>query len=96
METVIVKEPNILILRFNEEVEEESALKVENYKAVTNKREVYPKKVEYHKDYVILEFSDHFRSDEEGYIEMEGIEDLSGNEIPLGARSPKFKGDCGC
>lgn len=96
VEAIFVEKHNILVLKFNEVIEEESALKVENYKALTDKREVYPKKVEYHKDYVILEFPENFESDEEGYIEIEGIKDLSGNEIPMGSRSPKFKGDCGC
>lgn len=96
VESIAVEKADIVALKFNEEIKEESAQKTENYTAVTNKRQVHPKKVEYHKDYVILEFPQGFDKDEEGYIEVEGIEDLNGNEIPSDTRSPDFKGDCGC
>ncbi|MCK5178850.1 MAG: hypothetical protein KAR32_04910 [Candidatus Omnitrophica bacterium] len=86
--------PGILKLEFNEELEEESAQKLKNYKAVTNEREAYPVKIEYHRTYVFLEFEEHFLTDEEGYLELEGIRDLNGNEISSGLKSPDFEGTC--
>ena len=86
--------PGIIKLEFNEELEEESAQKLRNYKAVTNEREAFPVKIEYHKSYVFLEFEEQFNTDEEGYIELEGIKDLSGNEISSGLRTPGFEGTC--
>ncbi len=86
--------PGILKLEFNEELEEESAQESRNYKAVTNEREVFPVKIEYHRTYVFLEFEEPFHTDEEGYVELEGIKDLKGNEISSGLKSPDFEGTC--
>lgn len=96
VESIMVEKKNIIILKFSEVIEEESALAGGNYRAVTNKREVAPEKIEYHKDFVVLQFPVEFDSDEKGYIELEAIKDLSGNELSSGTRSPDFKGDCGC
>jgi hypothetical protein len=89
-------EPGIISLVFNETLEEESAQETRNYKAVTNKQEVYPEKIEYHQDNVILEFEEYFDNEEEGYIELQGIKDLNGNQISSGLKSPDFKGKCPC
>lgn len=89
-------EPGLIRLDFNETLEEESAQETKNYKAVTNQQEVYPESIEYHQDNVVLEFEEYFANDEEGYIEMEGIKDLNGNQIPSGLKSPDFKGKCPC
>lgn len=86
---------NLIVLNFDRQMEEESALKKENYKAVTNRREVYPETVEYHKDYVVLKFASGFDEGEEGYIEIAQIQDLEGNFVSSGTRSPKFEG-CDC
>ncbi|MBN1870448.1 MAG: hypothetical protein JW847_07745 [Candidatus Omnitrophica bacterium] len=86
--------PGILKLEFNEELEEESAQEVKNYKAITNRRETFPLSIEYHRTYVFLKFEEHFFKDEEGYLELEEIEDISGNEISSGLKSPNFKGTC--
>ena len=91
---IYADDPGLIRLQFDEELEEESAQEVRNFKAVTNEREVYPESIEYRRDYVILKFADHFHGDEEGYIEMEGIKDLKGNEIRSGTRSPDFVGTC--
>ena len=84
----------VLKLEFNEEVEEESAQEERNYRAVTNKREAYPVKIEYHRTYVFLEFEEPFLTDEEGCLELEGIKDLDGNEVSSGLKSPDFEGTC--
>jgi hypothetical protein len=91
---IFEEDPGILKMEFNEALEEESAQRSRNYKAVTNKREAFPVKIEYHKTYVFLEFEEHFLTDEEGYIELEGIKDLNGNEISSGLKSPDFEGTC--
>ncbi len=88
--------PYFLYLTFNEEVADNEALDAGNYLAITNKKEVHPDSIEYHNDYVILEFEKQIVEGEEGYIELKNIKDLSGNEIPSGLRSPDFEGDCGC
>lgn len=89
-------EPGIIRLEFNEALEEESAQETRNYKAITNRQEVYPRKIEYHGDQVVLEFEDYFDNDEEGYIELQDIEDLHGNPVPSGLKSQNFKGKCPC
>lgn len=94
--SIMVEKTDVIILKFNEQVDEEYALDTANYIAITNKREVHPQRVEYHKDYVVLKFPVEFDQDEEGYIELEEMRDLSGNEISPGLRSPDFDGDCGC
>ncbi len=91
---IYVEDVNIIKLEFNEELEEESAQEVRNFKAVTDEREVFPASIEYHKDYVYLKFEEHFNDDEEGYIELEGVKDLKGNEVRSGLRSPDFVGTC--
>lgn len=87
-----VDEDDAITLKFDKKIEEESAQREENYKAVMNQREVYPQEIEYHKNYVILKFAQVFTKEEEGYIELEGIKDLNGNEISSGLRSPAFTG----
>lgn len=91
---VFEEDPGILKIVFNEELEEESAQETRNYKAVTNRRETNPIKIEYHRTYVYLEFEEHFLTDEEGYLELEGIQDVNGNEISSGLRSSDFEGTC--
>lgn len=91
---IYVEDVNIIKLEFNEELEEESAQEFRNYKAVTNEREVFPESIEYHRDYVYLKFEEHFNDDEEGYIELQGVKDLKGNEVRSGLRSPDFVGTC--
>lgn len=86
--------PGILKLEFNEELEEESAQEVRNYRAVTNRRETFPESIEYHRSYVFLKFEARFIREEEGYLELEGIMDLAGNEISSGTKSPVFEGIC--
>ena len=88
------EDPGILKLEFNEELEEESAQEQRNYKAVTNEREAHPERIEYHRTYVFLEFEEHFHTDEEGYVELEGIKDINGNEVSSGLKSPDFEGTC--
>ena len=89
-------EPGIIGLEFNEILEEESAQETRNYKAITNQREVYPEKIEYRQDNVVLEFEEYFDNEEEGYTELQGIKDLNGNQISSGLKSPDFKGKCPC
>lgn len=93
---VLTEKSDVLIVRFSEEVEEETSQNTDNYLAVTSKRSIHPKAIEYHKIYVVLTFPEQFDNDEEGYIETKGIQDLSGNEMPSAVRSPQFTGDCNC
>lgn len=95
VDSIMVEKANLIIIKFSEEIEEESGLRTQSYRAVTNKREINPDSIEFHKDYVVLKFGQHFDKDEEGYIELDGIRDLNANEISS-TRSPTFKGDCGC
>ncbi|MFH1772024.1 MAG: hypothetical protein ABH872_04335 [Candidatus Omnitrophota bacterium] len=96
IESIIVEASDIIILKFSEALDEESATKEENYKAITNKREIHPEKIEYRRDVIVLKFPVEFNEDEEGYIESNDIADLAGNYIASGTRSPEFSGDCGC
>ncbi|MCP4652291.1 MAG: hypothetical protein GY858_02755 [Candidatus Omnitrophica bacterium] len=95
VEGIMIEAKNLITVKFSEEVEDESAQGCENYTAITNKREVHPESIEYHKDTVILKFGIEFDDDEEGYVEVDEVKDLSGNAISSG-KSPTFKGDCGC
>ena len=90
------EEPNILILEFDEELDLDSAINERNYNVISNKREEFPSKVEFNKDYVVLTLPDPFKMEEKGYVELNNIKDLAGNEVESGLQSPEFDGDCGC
>ncbi|MFC1510546.1 hypothetical protein ACFL49_02685 [Candidatus Omnitrophota bacterium] len=91
---IIVESSKILMLQFDEEVDESNASQEGHYLAVTNKKEIKPQKVEFHPTYVYLTFDDDFDEDEEGYIEIEDLSDLAGNSDTI--RSPSFQGTCPC
>jgi len=86
----------IITIKFNEPLDEESALDKDNYRLITDKREISPDNIEYHKDYLVLKFDSEFEDQEEGSVEMTSIKDLSGNEISSGTRTSSFICDCGC
>lgn len=92
-----LEESRVIILHFSEALNDESAIQPDHYKAITNKKTVYPLRVEFGKDFVVLTFSETFDDEEEGYVEVRNVRDIYGNEIESDTRSPDFKGsDCGC
>jgi len=93
--SVLLEKENVIVLKFSETLEEESALDEHNYKVITNREEMFPTKLEYHKDYVVLFLSRNLEEDEEGYVEVEDITDTKGNPVESGEKSATFAG-CDC
>ncbi|MCD4780679.1 MAG: Ig-like domain-containing protein [Candidatus Omnitrophica bacterium] len=97
VENVEIQDVLNIAVFFDEVVEEVSAQKTQHYLLKTNEREIQPDAIEYHRTYVVLFFKEVFGLDEnEGYLELEGIKDLSGNALGPGYKTATFQIDCGC
>lgn len=96
IEEFSVEGDGIILIKFNEALDEESAVDTDNYLTVTNMQESNPDSIEFHGDNVVLFFEESFQEEEEGVIVLNGIKDIHGNEIPSDTETPDFKGDCGC